>query len=60
MRNNQLLTELDMPSTLDKNGNEIKIGAIVKVVYICPDFISKLPDDESDGVASMLGEELEV
>jgi len=49
-----------MPSTLDKNGNEIKIGAIVKVVYICPDFISKLPDDESDGVASMLGEELEV
>ena len=45
---------------VDKNGNEVKVGSLVRVIKIDPSLIEILPDEEVDDVKSMLNDVLEV
>ncbi len=45
---------------VDKNGNEVKVGSLVRVLKIDQSLIAVLPDEELDDVKSMLNEVLEV
>ncbi len=45
---------------LDRNGNEVKKGCKVRVVFIDPNVLAKLPKNDVSNVASMLNEVFEV
>lgn len=45
---------------VDKNGNEVKVGSLVRVLKIDQSLIAVLPDEEVDDVKSMLNDVLEV
>lgn len=45
---------------IDKNGNEVKVGSLVRVLKIDQSLIAVLPDEELDDVKSMLNEVIEV
>jgi len=45
---------------LDKNGHEVKVGSLVKVLKIDPKVTEFLSDDEAKDVNSMLNEIFEV
>lgn len=45
---------------VDKNGNEIKVGSLVRVVKIDLSILKTLPADEANDVRSMLDNILEV
>ena len=44
----------------DKNHKEVKVGAMVKVLYIDPGFLSTFPANEANGLRSMLNQVKEV
>ncbi|MBV1911692.1 MAG: hypothetical protein KUG78_20535 [Kangiellaceae bacterium] len=44
----------------DINGKEVQVGSGVKVIHIDAKFLTSLPEDEKENVASMLNEALEV
>ncbi|OEU48862.1 MAG: hypothetical protein BA866_00290 [Desulfobulbaceae bacterium S5133MH15] len=44
----------------DRNKKEVKIGSLVKVLYIDPNFILTFPPDEAKGMSSMLNQVKEV
>jgi DNA phosphorothioation-dependent restriction protein DptG len=45
---------------VDLNGNEVKVGSKVKVLYIKPKITEYLPDEEVNDIKSMLNEILAV
>lgn len=42
---------------VDKHGNEVGLGDVVRVTTICPEFLAILPEDEAPHIAGMLGGE---
>ncbi|MCP4987216.1 MAG: hypothetical protein GY928_14555 [Colwellia sp.] len=45
---------------LDNNQNEVKIGLIVKVLFIEPEFISSFPSKEAKIMKNMINKEFKV
>jgi hypothetical protein len=45
---------------VDKNNNEVKIGSLVRVLFIDPGFISTFSDDEAKIMKSMINKTFEV
>jgi hypothetical protein len=50
--------EINMP--VDKNGIEVKVGSLVKVIKIDPSVTMNVPDNEAKDINSMLNEVFEV
>ncbi len=44
----------------DRYGQEVKVGSWVKVIYIDPNYIESLPDDDAIEIESMLDQVLKV
>jgi len=54
------MTDEQMRSAEDKNGNQVKIGSSVRILHIDEATINSVPETEKSKVKSMLNEVLEI
>lgn len=45
-----------MSNPVDKNGNEVTVGAKVRIIQLSGQWFDDLPEDEKEEVTSMIGE----